>query len=325
MTNKKQTKSKASIDSAKASNPTKPASKGLGKGLSALLGDNAAVASMGIPSSSKTPSSSTKTTPSPQASDSQVSHTDQVPIEKITTGPWQPRQEFNEDNLNDLAESIRQHGVVQPLLVRRNGQNFELIAGERRWRAAQRAGLHQIPVVIRDASDKMAAEIAMIENIQRHDLSAIEEAEGYRRLIDEFDYTQDALAKVIGKSRSHLANTMRLLNLPDGIRQHLRSGALTAGQTRPLVGREDAAELGAIVLKKGLSARQVEALVAQKDKPQALKLEQSSDILAIERDLRELSGFDVTLKYNDASEKGSITIKASNLEQFEAIISKLQQ
>ena len=346
-TKEKSIKSTSSKDQA---NPKTASPKGLGKGLSALLGDKAAISSMGMSAAGvSTQGVSTQggslqgagvsrpeghSAVSGAASDGGSSESSlssgslsgsslEVPIEKVITGPWQPRQRFDEDSLNDLAESIGQHGVVQPLLVRPNGGNYELIAGERRWRAAQKAGLHQVPVVIRDTSDQMAAEIAMIENIQRHDLSPIEEAEGYRRLIDEFDYTQDALAKVIGKSRSHLANTMRLLNLPESLRDVLKAGELTAGQVRPLIGRDDAAELGQIVLARGMSARQVEALVAQKDKPAAPKAEKSPDMIALEKDLRETSGFDVALNYNDASEKGTVTIKARSLEQFEAIITAM--
>ena len=293
-------------------------SKGLGKGLSSLLGDNAAIASM------------TGQPPASAEIKGQDSGEQYLPIEKIIVGSWQPRQMFDEESLNDLATSIRQHGVVQPLLVRPNGDHYELIAGERRWRAAQRAGLHQVPVVIRMAGDKMAAEIAMIENIQRHDLSPVEEAEGYRRLIDEFKYTQDALAKVIGKSRSHLANTMRLLGLPNDILGHLRVGDLTPGQVRPLIGRDDAAALGAIVLAKGMSARQVEALVSQKEKllqkpHRQKKPAQAVDIIALEKNLKDISGFDIAIKYNAHAEKGTIIIKASSLEQFDAIIAKFQQ
>ena len=294
-------------------------SKGLGKGLSSLLGDNNAIASMGLaaPAGGEA-AAATPTTPAAAPA------SDRLPIEKITTGPWQPRQRFDEENLNDLAESIRQHGVVQPLLVRPDGNRYQLIAGERRWRAAQRAGLHEVPVVVRDANDKMAAEIAMIENIQRHDLSSVEEAEGYRRLIDEFEYTQDALAKVIGKSRSHLANTMRLLNLPDGVRENLRLGKLTAGQVRPLIGRDDAEELSAIVLAKGLSARQVEAMVAQKEKPVQEKPVRSADIVALEEDLRNASGLDININFNSTAEKGTVTIKLANLDQFDALVKTLK-
>ncbi|MEK9861088.1 MAG: ParB/RepB/Spo0J family partition protein [Alphaproteobacteria bacterium] len=249
-----------------------------------------------------------------------------IAIERISSGLYQPRAVFDEDSLNDLAESIRQHGIVQPLLVRPKsggkGENYELIAGERRWRAAQKAKLHDVPVVIRDADDQMAAEIAMIENIQRRDLSVIEEAEGYRRLITEFEYTQDALSKVIGKSRSHLANTMRLLNLPEEVKAHVKNGFLTAGQVRPLIGRDDAAQLAAQILSRGMSARQVEALVTAQDRPPRPKPEKSADVIALEQDLAASTGLEVTV--TDKGEAGIITIKYSDLEQFDEIVKRLK-
>lgn len=308
-------KSKKSSKQAPTKVSPKPSTKGLGKGLSALLGDQAAIASM----TASPPPMDTKAEAAVPATG-----VDSLPIEKITPGPWQPRQNFDEGNLEDLTQSVRQHGVVQPLLVRKSGASYQIIAGERRWRAAQKAGLHKVPAVIREATDKTAAELSMIENIQRHDLSAVEEAEGYRSLIDEFDYTQDALAKVVGKSRSHLANMMRLLNLPDDVQADLRSGAVTPGQVRPLIGRADASQLAQMIRKKGLSARQVEALVAKQDRPDSSRPEQSADIRRLEKDLCAQSGFDISLRYDEGSEKGTITIKASSLEQFEAIIAKLQ-
>lgn len=313
----------------KAKTPaTSAAPKGLGKGLSALLGDNAAIASM-----SSTPATGTT---KPQAKAGAAAKNDiaattpsaggaqNIAIDLIVASPYQPRVMFDEDSLSDLTDSITSHGVVQPLLVRPIGGKYELIAGERRWRAAQKAGLHDVPVVIRDADDQMAAEIAMIENIQRHDLSIIEEAEGYRRLIEDFKYTQDALAGVIGKSRSHLANTMRLLNLPQTVRDMLGKGVLTAGQVRPLIGRDDAAELALIVQQKGMSARQVEQLAAKADKPARPKAEKPSDLVALERELAEQTGFDITISFNPYQEKGSVTIKANNLDQFDAIITTLK-
>ena len=303
------------------------APKGLGKGLSALLGDNAAIASMSsAPKGLAAGSGSAQAEKTDQAGgkDAQRGGAQIAPIDTISPSPYQPRVNFDEDSLNDLVESIKQHGVVQPLLVRRVDNGYELIAGERRWRAAQKAGLHDIPIVERDADDQMAAEIAMIENIQRHDLSVIEEAEGYRRLIDEFNYTQDALATVIGKSRSHLANTMRLLNLPDMVRAKLAEGKLTAGQVRPLVGRDDAEALARLVEAKAMSARQVEALIAQQDKPKTPKAEKSADLIVLEHDLAALTGFDIEINFNAKQEKGSIVIKANDLGQFDAIIDKLK-
>jgi len=315
--------------SAKSKSPPSPSSatgknapKGLGKGLSALLGDSAAIRAVG-----GVTAPSQKVGQGKGAGEARTSSgVTTIAIERISSGLYQPRAVFDEDSLNDLAESIRQHGIVQPLLVRPKsggkGENYELIAGERRWRAAQKAKLHDVPVVIRDADDQMAAEIAMIENIQRRDLSVIEEAEGYRRLITEFEYTQDALSKVIGKSRSHLANTMRLLNLPEEVKAHVKNGVLTAGQVRPLIGRDDAAQLAAQILSRGMSARQVEALVTAQDRPPRQKPEKSADVIALEQDLAASTGLEVTV--TDKGEAGVITIKYSDLEQFDEIVKRLK-
>ena len=303
---------------------SKPATKGLGKGLSALLGDKAAINAVG--GSDLSQPNRGQAAAQISTDPSKTSGAQQLPIEQISSGLYQPRDVFDEDALNDLAESIKNHGIVQPLLVRPKGNNnsrgYELIAGERRWRAAQKAGLHTVPCVIRDADDQMAAEIAMIENIQRRDLSVIEEAEGYRRLIEEFSYTQDALAKVIGKSRSHLANTMRLLQLPDDVRQHLKSGMLTPGQVRPLVGRDDAASLASQILNKGLSARQVEKLVVAQDRPPKERLAKDANLIALEEELAANTGLDVTV--TSKNQGGVISIKYEDLDQFDAIINRLK-
>ena len=316
---------KPSATSAKKSTG-KPAIKGLGKGLSALLGDKAAINAVGGSDLSQ-PNRNQAQPSAPSQDQSGQTGAQNLPIEQISSGLYQPRDVFDEDALNDLAESIKNHGIVQPLLVRpkakgSKGTSFELIAGERRWRAAQKAGLHTVPCVIRDADDQMAAEIAMIENIQRRDLSVIEEAEGYRRLIEEFSYTQDALAKVIGKSRSHLANTMRLLQLPDDVRQHLKSGTLTPGQTRPLVGRDDAAALASQILNKGLSARQVEKLVAAQDRPPKEQPVKDTNLVALEDELASTTGLDVTVTVKNQG--GVISIKYEDLDQFDAIINRLK-
>jgi ParB family chromosome partitioning protein len=315
--------------SAKSKSPPSPslasgknAPKGLGKGLSALLGDSAAIRAVGGVTAPSQTVEQGKGAGEARASSGVTT----IAIERISSGLYQPRAVFDEDSLNDLAESIRQHGIVQPLLVRPKssgkGENYELIAGERRWRAAQKAKLHDVPVVIRDADDQMAAEIAMIENIQRRDLSVIEEAEGYRRLITEFEYTQDALSKVIGKSRSHLANTMRLLNLPEEVKVHVKNGVLTAGQVRPLIGRDDATQLAAQILSRGMSARQVEALVTAQDRPPRPKPEKSADVIALEQDLAASTGLEVTV--TNKGEAGVITIKYSDLDQFDEIIKRLK-
>ena len=294
--------------------------KGLGKGLSALLGDSAVVESLAAPRAQET--DGVKTPASGEV---------MVAIEHIIPGPWQPRRDFDEKSLAELADSIAEHGVVQPLLVREgdSGQ-YELIAGERRWRAAQRAGLHKLPVLIRDADDNTATAIALIENIQRHNLNAIEEAAGYKDLMDKFDYTQAKLAKIVGKSRSHLANMMRLLELPDEVQAMLRDGRVTAGQMRPLIGHEDALSLARDIVKKGMSARQIETMLAQgRKQPQGDKSKTppdapSPDIKALEKELREQLGLDVALAFNETSQNGKITIKCRSLAQFDDIIERFK-
>ncbi len=192
-----------------------------------------------------------------------------VPIEFITPNPRNPRRNFAEAELADLAQSIRAHGLVQPVIVRQvaGTNHFELIAGERRWRAAQRAGLTDVPVIVRDVDDRVAMELAIVENVQRADLNPVEEAQGYQRLIDEHKYTQADLAQVIGKSRSHVANTLRLLKLPDVIRDLLVDGSLSAGHARTLVNAEDPAGLARRIVEGGLSVRQAEALAQEPNAP----------------------------------------------------------
>ncbi len=298
------------------------ANKGLGKGLSSLLGDSAVVGSL-TETAAPQHSDPAGTAPVTMAGESMVG------IEQISPGPWQPRRSFDEGSLKDLAASIRQHGVVQPLLVREkpgHDDAYELIAGERRWRAAQRAGLHELPVLIRDADDRMAAEIALIENIQRHDLNAIEEASGYSRLMKEFDYTQEKLATIIGKSRSHLANMMRLLNLPQDVQTMITGGLLSAGQARPLIGHDDASSLAKDVAARNMSARQVESMVARLAQPKSSEaVEDDTDLKALEAELREKLGINVALRFNSSSQKGRITIDCTTLDQFDEMVGKLKK
>jgi ParB family chromosome partitioning protein len=191
-----------------------------------------------------------------------------VALDQIKSSAFNPRKDFDESELADLAESIRQKGLVQPIVVRPHPETatgYEIVAGERRWRAAQRAGLHMVPVIIRELTDQEMLELAIIENVQRADLNAIEEAGGYRELIDRFNYTQDQLAEVIGKSRSHLANTLRLLKLPEDVQSMVSRGELTAGHARALVGREDALKLARTIVERNLNVREVEALVQDAD------------------------------------------------------------
>ncbi|MEO1533062.1 MAG: ParB/RepB/Spo0J family partition protein, partial [Pseudomonadota bacterium] len=232
----------------------KPERKGLGRGLSALLGDVDA-ATGGAPATATTPGAS------PGASADGVGT---LPIELIHPNPDQPRRQFTEEELSELANSIQERGVIQPLVVRPHPEKtkeYQIVAGERRWRAAQRAGLHALPVTIRELDDQAVLEIAIVENVQRQDLNPLEEAEGYAQLVERFGYTQEALARVIGKSRSHLANTMRLNAVPEPVKQHLRDGSLSAGHARALLAAADPVALATRVVAQGLSVRQSVRLV----------------------------------------------------------------
>jgi ParB family chromosome partitioning protein len=251
-----------------------------------------------------------------------------VAIDALKPGKYNPRRHFADSQIDELAVSIRERGLVQPLVVRPiHGQPdlFEIVAGERRWRAAQRAHLHEVPVIVRSLSDKEAVEIAIIENVQREDLNAVEEAEGYRLLMDGHDYTQEDLSKVIGKSRSHLANTLRLLKLPESVQDLLRQGALTAGHARCLVGRADAEALALRIVYEGLTVRDVEALV--QDKPStatkpAKTISKSADTRAAEAELKEALGLDVDIRAG-RGEKGELRIRYGNLDQLEDLRHRL--
>src|SRR5712692_674406 len=212
-----------------------------------------------------------------------------VPIGFLRAGRFQPRHRFDDDALRALAESIREKGVLQPLLVRRHAtlaNHYEIIAGERRWRAAQLAQLHEVPVVVKDLDDRSALEIALVENIQREDLTALEEAEGYRRLMEEFAHTQEALSKAVGKSRSHVANTMRLLALPDAVKQLVDAGELSAGHARALLNATDPAGLAREIVRRGLNVRQAERLAQQgKTARRRAAASKDADTAALEREL----------------------------------------
>ncbi|GAB5509688.1 MAG: ParB/RepB/Spo0J family partition protein [Hyphomicrobiales bacterium] len=260
-----------------------------------------------------------------------------LPIEQISPNPRNPRGIFEESALDDLANSIREKGVVQPLLVRTLDEgSFELIAGERRWRAAQRAGLDTVPVIVREVDDKESLELAIIENVQRSDLNALEEALGYQQLVDAFNYKQKELATVIGKSRSHIANTLRLLKLPDGVQTYLSSGALSAGHARQLIDREDAPELARRIIDEGLSVRDVERIVqrdAQKADAEAASQNDGplsssttsiadADTRAIEAQLAELLGLSVKLNARkDGS--GKLSIQYHTLEQLDDLLRRM--
>jgi ParB family chromosome partitioning protein len=252
-----------------------------------------------------------------------------VAIEAVRPSSLNPRTSFDESDLKELSDSIRARGVVQPIVVRPvNGEagGFEIIAGERRWRAAQAAALHEIPVIVRDMTDQQALEVAIIENVQRTDLNAIEEAAGYRQLIDAYKYQQDELAGIVGKSRSHLANTLRLLKLPASVQELVRGGALSAGHARALVGLDDAEQLARDIVKRAMSVRDVEALIQRRGKaksaPGGKSTVKDADTRAAERELSDALGLNVSMVAGKG-EKGEVRIAYSRLEQFEDVRRRL--
>ena len=246
-----------------------------------------------------------------------------VPLTALKPGRFNPRRNFAEAQLEELAASIRERGLVQPLIVRPStGDTYEIVAGERRWRAAQLANLHELPVVVRAMSDQEAVEIAIIENVQREDLNAIEEGEGYRLLMDGHGYTQEDLAKVIGKSRSHLANTLRLLKLPDSVQDLVRTGQLSAGHARPLVGRGDAEGLAARAVNLGLSVRQVEALTRERTTKPKRQKGKDADTKAAESELHDALGLDVEIR-KGKGERGELRIRYASLDQLEDVRHRL--
>lgn len=255
-----------------------------------------------------------------------------VPIEFVGRNPRNPRRYFDESELQDLASSIRQHGIVQPVVVRTTADNrFEIIAGERRWRAAQLAGLIEIPVIIRDVDDRTALEIAIVENVQRSDLNPLEEAMGYELLIADHGYTQNDLGEIIGKSRSHVANSLRLLKLPEPVRDMLASGTLSAGHARALIPTSDPIALAKAVVAKGMSVRDAERLAQNDIKAQshpnhgqaAPKDAKDADTLALERTLSDVLGLDVTV--NHKGNGGQLRIAYKTLEQLEEICRLLER
>jgi ParB family chromosome partitioning protein len=254
-----------------------------------------------------------------------------VPIETIRPSPFQPRRHFAESELDGLAQSIREKGIVQPLLVRPiedavgdSAADFELIAGERRWRAAQRAGLHRVPVIVRPLGDLEALEIALVENLQREDLSALEEAEAYSRLMREFGRSQADLAEAFGKSRSHVANTVRLLSLPVPVRQRLDQGELTAGHARALLAAPDPAALAGEVVRRGLNVRATEALVRRRlAAPASPRRAREADAVALERELGAALGLRVTLAPKKRG--GALTLHYTSLDQLDRVLKLLRR
>jgi ParB family chromosome partitioning protein len=285
--------------------------KRLGRGLAALIGE------MDKPA---------EAAPTPQASDRNL------PIEFVVRNPNNPRREFSEEELSDLASSIREHGIIQPVVVREQAGKpgvHEIIAGERRWRAAQRAGLTEIPVIIRNVDDKIALELAIIENVQRSDLNPIEEAAGYQRLMDEYAYTQADLGDVIGKSRSHVANTLRLLKLPEPVRDYVRTGALSAGHARALITSDDPLPLARRIVEEGLSVRQAETMAQAKEATPAshksghsAPKEKDADTLALEKLLTDQLGLRVEITHGQNG--GEVRVRYKTLEQLDSLCHRLQ-
>lgn len=284
--------------------------RGLGRGLSALMADVAeteAVASKG-----------------PSAAEQMV------PIERISPNPEQPRKRFEKSDLDDLAASIREKGVIQPLIVRARGDGtFEIVAGERRWRAAQMAQLHELPVIVRAFTDVEVLEVAIIENIQRADLNAIEEAAGYRQLMEKFGHTQEKMAEALGKSRSHIANLLRLLNLPEPVIELVRGGELSAGHARALVPAQDPFGLAKQIIKGGLSVRATEALVKKESAggsetgttstaPQKTA-EKDADTKALEGDLSAATGMKVVIDHKPGQEGGRLSVQYKSLEELDTL------
>ncbi len=253
-----------------------------------------------------------------------------VPIEQLRGGRFNPRKDFRDEELKELAESISSKGLVQPIIVRRDPDQqtpYEIVAGERRWRAAQKAGIHTVPVIVRDLDDKEVLELAIIENVQRADLNAIEEATGYRELIERFKYRQEQLSEIIGKSRSHVANTLRLLKLPESVQHMVQEGQLTAGHARALVGRGDAETLAKRIIEQDLNVRDVEALVqitpiGEPGSTGRRVREKDPDTKAFEKELSDALGLKVEVK-RGSGESGHLVIKYGNFDQLDYIRMRL--
>jgi ParB family chromosome partitioning protein len=278
--------------------------KGLGKGLSALMGDI------------------------PQDNVQTKSSSEKIPIHFVYANPSQPRKNFNQELLNELSDSIKEQGIIQPILVRKKSEDkYEIVAGERRWRAAQLAKIHEVPVIILNIDDKKSLEFAILENIQRSDLNGIEEALGYDNLVRKFGYSQETLSKILGKSRSHIANTLRLAGLPEEIKKMISDGLLTAGHARCLVNVQDNVKLAKIIVNKNLSVRQAEFLVKKEQvfsgSKKIPKNNKDTNIKSLESDLGLLMGIKVDIK-NKKNNSGEIKFSYKNLDQLNKIISVLK-
>ena len=305
----------------------KAARRSLGRGLGALLGDAAesyasldkAVAARVVSEGGGSPADKEIVT---------LKATRTAPIEHLHPGRFQPRRIFKEEALKDLAASIREKGVLQPIVVRKDKDNvggYEIIAGERRWRASQLAGLHEVPILVRDMSDGEALEISIIENVQREDLSPIEEGDGYQRLIAEFGHTHEDLARIMGKSRAHISNTLRLLKLPDAVKAKIDAGELSAGHARAVLAAGGSEEVMEKILSEGMSVREAEALARESDVAKAKKprvnAAKDPNMAALEREISAALGLKVTL--NGKGESGSVVIHYQNLDQLDEVMKRL--
>ena len=273
--------------------------KGLGRGLSSLLGDS-----------------------------SKKIETNKVLIKDLTRNKFQPRRQFAKESLEELTNSIKEQGVIQPIVVRPNKSSegkYEIIAGERRWLAAQNAGLHEIPVVILNVDDVKSLEFAIVENVQRQDLNPIEEARGYQRLVEDFNYNQEKLSKFIGKSRSYIANSLRLLSLPQEVHLMVEQGNLSAGHARSLIGLNNSVDIARKIIQKKLSVRQSEILVRQfRDKKFKLISKKDSNVLAVQKDLEEKTGLSVSIN-NKKNNSGTISFEYKDLEQLDKLINIIKK
>ena len=273
--------------------------KGLGRGLSSLLGDS-----------------------------SKKVETNKVLIKDLTRNKFQPRRQFAKESLDELTNSIKEQGVIQPIVVRPNKSSegkYEIIAGERRWLAAQNAGLHEIPVVILNVDDVKSLEFAIVENVQRQDLNPIEEARGYQRLVEDFNYNQEKLSKFIGKSRSYIANSLRLLSLPQEVHLMVEQGNLSAGHARSLIGLNNSVDIARKIIQKKLSVRQSEILVKQfRDKKFKLISKKDSNVLAVQKDLEEKTGLSVSIN-NKKNNSGTISFEYKDLDQLDKLINIIKK
>jgi len=298
----------------------KPERTGLGRGLSALLGD---LAPEPVPAGPGAPE--------PQAGRG-AGGPAVVPIERVRANPNQPRRDFAERELDELAESIAQRGIIQPVIVRPDPAapgHYQIVAGERRWRAAQRARLHEIPVVVRELDDRAVLELAIIENVQRSDLNPIEEAAGYAQLIERFGHTQEAMAGIVGKSRSHVANTLRLLGLPEPVQAMLRAGKLSAGHARALINAADPVALAEQAVARGLTVRQVEDLarrvapVRRKGRGSGGRLQKDADTRVLEGDLSAAIGMAVSIEHRADGSGGELRIRYRSLDELDRLCQQL--